>query len=125
MFIFSGFYNGIRPALVGMVFYAGISFGTFETLKETVLNYHKDDILGIKIKHNSEKGVMTEWYVNSMCGMTAGLLSQFVCFPIDTAKRRMQNANLIKTQAALKDRHSVMATWKDLWKRGGIRLVYK
>lgn len=120
-----GFYNGLRPALAGMVFYAGISFGTYETLKESVVNSKQTDFCGIKIKHNTSNGVITEWYVNSVCGMTAGLLSQFICFPIDTAKRRMQNANLIKSQAALKDRLSVIATWKDLWKRGGIRLVYK
>lgn len=109
-----------------MVFYAGLSFGTYETFREKVLNSKQEHYLGIPLKRQcADNGVVTEWYVNSVIGMTAGLLAQFVCFPIDTAKRRMQNANLIKTQAQLKDRLSIIATWKDLWRRGGIRLVYK
>jgi len=127
---FSGFFNGIKPALFGMIFYGGISFGTYETLHDWALNSKSDAIdlkvLKIPIKSPNENGdILTEWYVNSVFGMAAGLFSQFVCFPIDTAKRRMQNASLIKTQAALSDRLSMIATWQDLWKRGGLRLVYR
>ena len=113
-----------------MIFYGGISFGTYETLHDWALNSKSDAIdlkvLKIPIKSPNENGdILTEWYVNSVFGMAAGLFSQFVCFPIDTAKRRMQNASLIKTQAALSDRLSMIATWQDLWKRGGLRLVYR
>jgi len=125
-----GFYNGVWPALFGMIFYGGISFGTYETLHDWALNSKSDwldlGVAKIPIKKPNERGdVLTEWYVNSVFGMTAGLFSQFVCFPIDTAKRRMQNASLIETQRALSDRLSMIATWKDLWKRGGLRLIYR
>ena len=111
--------------MLGMVFYAGLSFGTYETLRDSSLKRESDYFLGVRYKRHTEKGSVTEWYVNSCCGMIAGLTSQFVCFPIDTAKRRMQNAHLIKSQAALKNPVSIIATWKDLWRRGGYRMIYK
>ena len=50
-------------------------------------------------------------------GATAAVISQLFVFPIDTARRRMQNAQLITTQNNLKDKMSVYQTLRDLWKR--------
>ena len=47
--MFRNFYHGVRPALIGMPFYAGISFGTFESLKESAME--KDErFYGFEIK---------------------------------------------------------------------------
>lgn len=121
-----GFFNGMSPALWGMIPYAGISFGTYESLREMVLSYPNDTYYGLTLRRTTPDGkVVSNWYMNSLCGVVAGLLSQFVCFPIDTAKRRMQNAKLIKSQAALKNQLSILDTWKDLFNRGGMRLIYR
>ena len=50
-------------------------------------------------------------------GTTAALFAQLVVYPIDMARRRMQNAQLVKTQNNLKDRFSVFETLRDLWRR--------
>lgn len=116
----------MSPALWGMIPYAGISFGTYESLREKVLSYPEERFYGLKLRRETPEGkIVSNWYMNSLCGIAAGLLSQFVCFPIDTAKRRMQNANLIESQAALKNKLSILDTWKDLWQRGGFRLIYR
>jgi len=118
----------VKPALFGMIFYAGLSFGTYDTLRDKVLSLERDELFSISIKRpcaEKDGKMVTEWYVNSLCGMTAGLTAQFISFPMDSAKRRMQNAQLIHTQKALKDRLSMLATWKDLYARGGVRLIYK
>ena len=121
-----GFFNGMSPALWGMIPYAGISFGTYESLREMVLSSPDETLYGLTLRRTTPDGkVVSNWYMNSLCGIAAGLLSQFVCFPIDTAKRRMQNAKLIKSQAALKNSLSILDTWRDLWQRGGVRLIYR
>jgi len=121
-----GFFNGMSPALWGMIPYAGISFGTYESLRGIVLSHPEETLYGLTLRRTTADGkVVSNWYMNSFCGVAAGLLSQFVCFPIDTAKRRMQNAKLIKSQAALKNSLSILDTWMDLWQRGGVRLIYR
>lgn len=109
---FRNFYAGLRPALVGMIFYAGLSFGTFETLREKA--QARDHISFIPIKN--ERGEIN-YFVNLVMGATAAVISQLFVFPIDTARRRMQNAQLITTQNNLKDKMSVYQTLRDLWKR--------
>lgn len=109
---FRNFYAGLRPALFGMIFYAGLSFGTFETLREKAQTH--DHISFIPLKN--ERGDIY-YSVNFVMGATAAVISQLFVFPIDTARRRMQNAHLITTQNNLKDKMSVYQTLRDLWKR--------
>jgi solute carrier family 25 protein 16 len=107
------FYHGVRPALIGMPFYAGISFGTFESLKESAME--KDErFYGFEIKDENGQLHTT---VNFALGATSATVSQFIIFPVDTARRRMQNASLIASQNSLKDKMSIWLTLKDLWKR--------
>lgn len=109
----TNFYAGIRPALIGMVFYAGLSFGTYETLREKALE-GSDKFLIFELKNeNGELYYLT----NLFMGSAAALISQLLVFPIDTARRRMQNAQLITTQNNLKDKMSVYLTLRDLWRR--------
>lgn len=109
---FWNFYQGIRPAIIGMVFYAGINFGTFESFKE--IAKEKETFCGHIVK--DENGEL-KWIINFVLGGTTATLSQFIIFPLDSARRRMQNAQLIASQKSLKDSMSVWLTLKDLWKR--------
>ena len=77
-FCFSNFYAGIRPALVGMVFYAGLSFGTFETLREKA--QARDHISFIPIKN--ERGEIN-YFVNMCMGkLQTSYIHKFIskCF---------------------------------------------
>uniref|UniRef100_A0A7S3LMH3 Mitochondrial carrier protein n=1 Tax=Aplanochytrium stocchinoi TaxID=215587 RepID=A0A7S3LMH3_9STRA len=71
-----GFYMGLKPALIGMVPYAGLAFGTFETLKVFTLQHYGTE----KLDH-----VQRVAY-----GALSGLLAQTVTYPLDTVRRRMQ-----------------------------------
>merc|ERR1712196_530592 len=123
---FRNFYQGLQPALIGMVPYAGLSFGTFETISELALR--SDHPLIVDKDSTGQKTL--NWYVYSTAGGAAGIISQLIVFPIDTARRRMQNAQLVKSQNSLKDKFSVFATLRDLWCRSPNRfwkvsLIYR
>ena len=112
-----------------MIFYAGLSFGTFETLREKaqthdhisfipLKNERGDIYYSVNLVMGKFRGVLivaTNSYL--VLGATAAVISQLFVFPIDTARRRMQNAHLITTQNNLKDKMSVYQTLRDLWKR--------
>ena len=68
---FRNFYAGLRPALVGMIFYAGLSFGTFETLREKA--QARDHISFIPIKN--ERGEIN-YFVNLVMGKFAAFFNQ-------------------------------------------------
>ena len=61
--VIRNFYQGVRPALFGMVFYAGINFGTFESFKEIVKE--KETFCGHIVK--DENGEL-KWMVNFVLG---------------------------------------------------------
>jgi len=123
------FYQGLTPALIGMVPYAGISFGTFETLKEMALKLNHP-LMCYTIEYNGKEMTKLNWYVHSGAGTTAAVFAQLIVYPIDMARRRMQNAQLVKTQNNLKDRFSVFETLRDLWRRSPskfnrLELIYR
>jgi len=125
----SNFYQGLVPALIGMVPYAGISFGTFETLKEMALKMDHPDV-SYTIAYEGGETRKLRWYVHSAAGSSAAIFGQLVVYPIDMARRRMQNAQLVHTQSLLKDRFSVTETLADLWRRSPSRfnrleLIYR
>ncbi len=70
------FFSGLKPTLVGIVPYAGLSFALFETLKQTVKQKDK----------NSE--ISTSYRL--VCGGLAGLVAQSATYPLDIVRRRMQ-----------------------------------
>lgn len=68
-------YRGIRPTLVGIVPYAGLSFMAYETLKAQVAN---------------EGEVELRPHVRLLCGACAGIFAQSTTYPLDIVRRRMQ-----------------------------------
>lgn len=119
------FYQGIYPALIGMVFYAGVSFGTYETLKERALLIDQGRLF---FNHKDDDGSLLK-VSNFTIGAITGVISQCLVFPVDTARRRMQNAQLIPSQNRLNNQMSVRETLLDLWRRSPNKyfptLVYK
>ncbi|KNC48017.1 graves disease carrier protein [Thecamonas trahens ATCC 50062] len=72
-----GLYKGLSPTLVGIVPYAGLSFFTFDTLKE-------------KARELLPAGQPLPVVASLACGAIAGLVSQTVTYPIDSLRRRAQ-----------------------------------
>lgn len=74
-----GLFRGLTPTLLGIVPYAGISFGTFHTIKEEYKS-------AAGLEHD---GQIPLW-VRLPAGGLAGLIAQSVTYPLNVVKRRMQ-----------------------------------
>lgn len=73
-------YRGLTPTLIGVIPYAGTSFGIYETLK-SYRSAHSD-----KEKLNPLERMMF--------GAVAGLVGQSSSYPLDIVRRRMQTAKV-------------------------------
>jgi solute carrier family 25 protein 42 len=72
-------WSGVRPTLVGIVPYAGISFGTFGTVKTLLVE---------RLHLNNEREIPTPMRLGA--GMVSGLIAQSLTYPLDIVRRRMQ-----------------------------------
>lgn len=72
-------WSGLRPTLLGIVPYAGISFCCFETLKARVAAHQMG---------NADASLAP--LTRLACGALSGLLAQSVTYPLDIVRRRVQ-----------------------------------
>eukprot|EP00045_Choanoeca_perplexa_P003567 m.31972 g.31972 ORF g.31972 m.31972 type:complete len:310 (+) comp12114_c0_seq1:165-1094(+) len=77
----ASFYQGVYPTILGMVFYAGFSFGIYDYIKHTMLEFQH-------FQGQSEHHLGT--ISNLVCGGLAGTISQTIAYPLDVVRRRMQ-----------------------------------
>uniref|UniRef100_H2Y4Y6 Uncharacterized protein n=1 Tax=Ciona savignyi TaxID=51511 RepID=H2Y4Y6_CIOSA len=110
-----GFYKGISATVIGMVPYAGVSFYTFDSLKELCIK-HYPELLARPDNFSPETLVLKTW-VSLLCGGFAGAISQTVSFPLDVARRRMQLANVLPDSHKFQGISSTLAT---VYKENGI-----
>ncbi|KAM6216855.1 mitochondrial coenzyme A transporter SLC25A42 [Rhynchocyon petersi] len=73
-------YHGFTPTLLGVIPYAGLSFFTYETLK----NLHKE-YSGHRQPYPFERMIF---------GACAGIIGQSASYPLDVVRRRMQTAGV-------------------------------
>ena len=71
-----GLYRGLTPSLLGVIPYGGILFGTFETLKARYLESSGEEVVPATVLVGS--------------GVIAGIVAQFVTYPLHTVRRRIQ-----------------------------------
>ena len=112
---FRGLYSGISATLIGMIPYAGVAFYTFNTLKETLIQY-APEIFARPDMHNQDVLVLRTW-ASLSCGGFAGAISQTVSFPCDVARRRMQLAGVLPESESYK---TVWSTLVAIYKQNGI-----
>lgn len=74
-----GLFKGIRPTLLGIMPYAGLSFMTYETLKANFVAPLEQKSSGV-----------TATVARLTAGACAGLLAQTATYPLDIVRRRMQ-----------------------------------
>ncbi|KAB7507636.1 Mitochondrial coenzyme A transporter [Armadillidium nasatum] len=102
-------YRGLTPTILGVIPYAGTSFGTYETLKF----YHKENT----------KRETPNPLERMMFGAIAGLLGQSSSYPLDIVRRRMQTASVTNNG------HNYKTIWSTLLKvyreEGIIHGLYK
>ena len=61
------FYQGMTPAVIGMIPYAGISFGTFETIKELALSVNAP-FMHYTMEVDGQEIKKLNWYVHTGAG---------------------------------------------------------
>jgi len=101
-------YHGLKPTLLGVLPYSGISFATFHTLKGSVRRWK-----GIE----DEKAIGT--ITRLVCGATAGLVAQTATYPLDIVRRRMQ------VQGAQLEYNGVLDALQRIHAQEGVRGLYK
>ncbi|OBS78951.1 hypothetical protein A6R68_18637 [Neotoma lepida] len=74
--------------IVYKVYYLGVSFFTFGTLKSVGLSY-APALLGRPSSDNPNVLVL-KTHVNLLCGGVAGAIAQTISYPFDVTRRRMQ-----------------------------------
>eukprot|EP00992_Anisonema_acinus_P000878 TRINITY_DN10315_c0_g1_i1.p1 TRINITY_DN10315_c0_g1~~TRINITY_DN10315_c0_g1_i1.p1 ORF type:complete len:637 (+),score=110.74 TRINITY_DN10315_c0_g1_i1:55-1911(+) len=99
-------WNGLRPTLLGIAPYAGLSFATFETLKASIRTHYKSDAdVPMRLRLGA--------------GMAAGLVGQISTYPLHVVRRRMQ-------VLGPDDSRSMTSVFSHIWRREGVaRGLYK
>jgi solute carrier family 25 protein 16 len=98
----TNFYRGFLPTIVGMIPYAGVSFYTFETLKQKA---HK-----LKLLNGNNNGII----ILSIGGIS-GIISQTVSYPIEVIRRQMQVGGFNGTN------YNTSQTFRDILQKRGLR----
>lgn len=107
-----GLIFGLKPTLIGMVPYAGIAFGTFESLK----------VMKLKSNNSSE----LKHHERAINGSISGLIAQTLTYPLDIVRRRMQTDGAHENSLVLSRKYtSVVETIKFVYKTEGYRGLYK
>ncbi|GMF32326.1 unnamed protein product [Phytophthora fragariaefolia] len=77
-----GFYRGFVPASLGVFTYIGCNFALYESLRPVFVLYDTEDTSN-QLGHPSVPGQI-------LCATTASLGSQFISYPFDVIRRRVQ-----------------------------------
>uniref|UniRef100_A0A2P2I5H9 Mitochondrial coenzyme A transporter SLC25A42-like n=1 Tax=Hirondellea gigas TaxID=1518452 RepID=A0A2P2I5H9_9CRUS len=102
-------YRGLTPTMVGVIPYAGTSFGIYETLKA----HHRSN----QLKISSEPPVEPSSLERMLFGATAGLFGQSSSYPLDIVRRRMQTATLTGNSSAYS---TIFSTITKVYREEGI-----
>ena len=88
-----GFYSGLAPTLLVAVPNFAISYTTYGTLKEYMID---DDLFYNLRRIDTESGEKSKlgFLLTVACGAASGILATLITFPMDTIRRRMQVQNL-------------------------------
>lgn len=104
---FAALFNGLRPTLLGIVPYAGISFSLFHSLKAHIVQRRAD------LTHEREIDPLTRLAL----GGFSGLVAQSATYPLEIVRRRMQTFS--------PPYRSIAAAFTDILQREGWRALYK
>ena len=84
-------YSGLSAGLIGVIPYAGLNFGLRDIIKD--LLYQNKILIFPNTKEAcfDHRG-MPGWKTSFMLGVSSGLLTQAIVYPVEVVKRRRQNA---------------------------------
>jgi hypothetical protein len=107
---FKSWFKGMQPTIQGIIPYAGVNFGTYETLK-------------FYLPKNPETGETgTVWKL--LAGGVAGAIGQTVAYPWDVLRRRMQTAGFAPGVAEVEYSGTFRAL-RTIIQREGVAALYR
>ncbi|KAK8009318.1 mitochondrial carrier protein LEU5 [Apiospora marii] len=106
------FYRGFAPTIVGVLPYAGISFGAHGTMQDllrspSIAPYTTSDSVELKA------------WAQLSCGAVAGVLAQTAAYPLEVIRRRSQVADLAGVSHA-----GIAGTARRVYAERGLRGFY-
>ena len=107
------FYQGYPATLVGIFFYAGSSFYTFESVKKYLISTNSP-----LLTTTTSTAVSLRVLPKFCCGMLAGLAGQTVAYPFDVVRRRIQLKNV---SHSLSSYSSLIPSIMRVWRQEGLR----
>lgn len=116
----AGFYSGIAPTLLVAVPNFAISYTTYGTLKEHMID---DDLFYNLRRIDADSGESKLGFALTVaCGGASGILATLVTFPMDTIRRRMQVQNL---HVAIENRMTSRQQLQHLVHKEGLKSLYR
>lgn len=107
------FYKGFAPTIYGMIPYAGVSFLTYENLKNYAYSFKHTTTI------KNGKKQLTGWaYLG--CGALSGALAQTASYPLEVIRRVMQIGGSFQIPGTVVYSSTLEAA-KGIWKRKGFR----
>lgn len=86
-----GFYRGLSPALIQLVPYTALMFGTYSMTKRTLSALNPDRYLHTTTFFSSDTATVKA-VEEFLCGGLAGVFSKVGVFPLDVIRKRLQIA---------------------------------
>jgi solute carrier family 25 protein 16 len=103
------FYRGVVPTVVGMIPYAGVSFLTYEGLKDFAMTFPI-----ATMQHNNQ--IHLHPWGSLVCGAISGMVAQTCSYPFEIIRRNMQ-----VSKDAGRNHDTMLITAKDIMKTRGLK----
>ena len=87
-------FSGLKPTLLGIIPYAGLSFGLFEQMKAEMRNFREGMPAGTGAEDTKEAGKLPVLW-SLAAGAFSGLVAQTVAYPFHVVRRRMQVGDIV------------------------------
>ena len=114
-----GFWHGQLGTLIRETGGSAAWFGSYEGVK-MLFKWHRSRRTPLSPDADSE--VALPIYQQLLAGATAGISYNFICFPADTIKSRMQTEEVV---AGSDGRRTFWASGKALWQQQGLKGMYR
>lgn len=111
----SNFYRGFFPTIYGMIPYAGVSFLTYETLKDMCMY---NPAFTPHTLSSSDKPKLKVWAF-LLCGAMSGALAQTSSYPFEVIRRNMQVAGVHRDTSS--SYRTTLQTAKLVFQKRGLR----
>ncbi|KAF9994664.1 mitochondrial thiamine pyrophosphate transporter [Entomortierella chlamydospora] len=95
----NGFYKGMSPALIQVIPYMGVMFGSYDALKQLATWFKTNSKIASLSQQNSKSELSKEiksigqillGLEDMLCGATAGVISKTAVYPLDMVRKRLQ-----------------------------------